>query len=205
MIKVLFCLKTMKKILKKIFIKLTALLVITSTCLFFTGINTAVAYDNISSNKILELVNKERINNNSKPLRTNNELMKAAHNKAQYLIDNNVFEHNSNNKQFSQWIKESGYNYSFIGENLAENFKDNDSTIKAWLESSSHKENMLNNNFTETGIAVIQKNNRIIVVQIFGRPISKELSLDKTIKNHISENIIKVNSNLEISIVSNFS
>ena len=64
---------------------------------------------------------------------------------------------------------------------------------------------MLNNNFTETGVAVIQKNNRIIVVQIFGRPISKQLPIEKTIKNHISENILKIDAKYKIQIVSNLS
>lgn len=195
----------MKKIINKILIKFTALLIITSTGLLFININTVVAYEKVSADKILELVNKERIKNNSNSLKINNDLVRAAQNKAKFLSENNVFEHDTQNKKFSDWIKESGYNYSFIGENLAENFIDSKSTVDAWLKSESHKENMLNKNFTETGIAVVQKNNRIIIVQIFGRPISKELSLEKTIKNHISENIIKSNFNFKIEIESNLS
>lgn len=195
----------MKKSIKKILIKLTTLLVITSTSFLFINVSTVTAYEKISRDKIFELVNKERIKNNASPLKINDDLARAADNKAKFLIENNIFEHNTQNKKFSDWIKESGYNYSFIGENLAENFVDSKSTIEAWLESESHKENMLNKNFTETGIAVVQKNNRIIIVQIFGRPISKELSLEKTIKEHISENILKSNSKFQIEILSNFS
>ncbi|MDD4290512.1 MAG: CAP domain-containing protein [Patescibacteria group bacterium] len=195
----------MKKFIKKILIKFTALLVITSVGFLFIDINSVIAYEKVSTDKIFELVNKERIKNNTSPLKINSNLVRAANNKAKFLIDNNTFEHNTQNKKFSDWIKESGYNYSFIGENLAENFFDSKSAIVAWLESESHKENMLNKNFTETGIAIIQKNNRIIIVQIFGRPISKELSLEKTIKEHISENILKSNSKFKIKILSNFS
>ena len=171
----------------------------------FLHTDVAMAYSNIHPEKIIELVNKERINNNSQSLRINKQLMEAANNKAKYLIDNNIFEHNSNNKKFSDWVKEVDYDYSFIGENLAENFKNSETAVNAWLNSPSHKENMLNNNFTETGVAVIQKNNRIIVVQIFGRPISKQLPIEKTIKNHISENILKIDAKYKIQIVSNLS
>ncbi|HNZ86136.1 MAG TPA: CAP domain-containing protein [bacterium] len=186
-------------------IKFTALFLIVNMMFLFLHTDVAMAYSNIHPEKIIELVNKERINNNSQSLRINKQLMEAANNKAKYLIDNNIFEHNSNNKKFSDWVKEVDYDYSFIGENLAENFKNSETAVNAWLNSPSHKENMLNNNFTETGVAVIQKNNRIIVVQIFGRPISKQLPIEKTIKNHISENILKIDAKYKIQIVSNLS
>ena len=54
------------------------------------------------------------------------------------------------------------------------------------MNSSSHQENLLNENYLETGIAVYKN----IVVQIFGRPAEMPMSIQKTIGNHISENLI---------------
>ena len=79
-------------------IKFTALFLIVNMMFLFLHTDVAMAYSNIHPEKIIELVNKERINNNSQSLRINKQLMEAANNKAKYLIDNNIFEHNSNNK-----------------------------------------------------------------------------------------------------------
>lgn len=185
--------------------KYALLLIIIGANFLFTNINTSIAYEKISSDQILKIINSKRIENGSSPLSVNNKLIIASNNKAKYLIENKTFEHNSKNKKFSDWAKESGYEYSFIGENLAENFKTSDAVIEAWLKSESHKENLLNKNFTETGISVAELDGRIVVVQIFGRPRTYSLPLEKTIKNHISENMIKIDEKLEIQIISNLS
>lgn len=154
---------------------------------FFNTIPLATAKTDISENYIFKLINEERTKNDIIPLTLNNKLTQAAINKAKYLAENNSFDHSSNNgDSFSSWIKDTGYEYSFIGENLAKDFSNEKSIIKAWLQSSGHKENILNSNFTETGIAAYNN----IVVQIFGRPQSLPLSIKKTIGDHLSENLI---------------
>ncbi len=175
--------KNIKKIIKTIVI----LFVISTELFFFNIINMAIAEPNISERAIFELVNKERIKNNITPLTFNDKLTQSAINKVKDLVENNYFNHSSEDgKTFSSWIKETGYEYSFIGENLAKDFSNNESIIKAWFKSPGHKENILNRNFTETGIAVYDN----VVVQIFGRPELMPLSLEKTIGDHLSENFI---------------
>lgn len=148
---------------------------------------TVTAKSSISEKNIFKLINKERNKSNLSSLTLNNKLVQAAINKAKDLSENKYFDHNSENgKKFSSWIKETGYEYSFIGENLAKDFNDSESIIKAWLKSPGHKKNILNNNFTETGIAVYGN----IVVQIFGRPELMPLPLQETIGQHLSENLI---------------
>ena len=168
-------------------IKSLTILFLTAGLIFFTSFKIVIAKPLISERDIFDLVNKERVKNNITPLTLNNKLTQAAINKAKNLVKNNYFSHNSpEGKKFSSWIKETKYEYSFIGENLAKDFSDSESTIKAWLKSSGHKKNILNENFTETGIAVYNN----IVVQTFGRPELMPLSLEKTIGDHISENLI---------------
>ncbi|MDD3284851.1 MAG: CAP domain-containing protein [Patescibacteria group bacterium] len=198
------------KILKIIFMlvmKIFLILLIISTQWLSLGqIKIAVAKENISATQIFNLINKERIKRNIPPLTLNNKLIQAAKNKAKDLADKKYFDHNSpNGKQFSSWIKETNYKYSFIGENLAINFQTEETTINAWMKSESHKENILEKNFTETGIAITTNNEgKIIIVQIFGRPESDPITLEETIKNHISEVMIYsteenyINKNLNI-------
>ena len=168
-------------------IKSLTILFLTSGLIFFTSVEMVIAKPLISERAIFELVNKERMKNDIAPLTLNNKLTQAAINKAKNLVENNYFNHNSEEgKTFSSWIKDTGYEYSFIGENLAKDFSDSKSIIKAWFKSPGHKENILNKDFTETGIAVYNN----IVVQIFGRPELMPLPLRETIGDHLSENLI---------------
>jgi uncharacterized protein YkwD len=56
--------------------------------------------------------------------------------------------------------------YTFMGENLAINFKTEKSTIKGLMHSKYHRENILDKDFKEIGVAVDCKNNSVI--QLFG-------------------------------------
>jgi hypothetical protein len=168
-------------------IKSLTILFLTSGLIFFTSVEIVIAKPSISERAIFELVNKERIKDDIAPLTLNNKLTQAAINKAKNLVENDYFAHSSKEgNTFSSWIKNTGYEYSFIGENLAKDFSDSNSVIKAWFKSPGHKKNILNENFTETGIAIYNN----VVVQIFGRPELMPLSLEKTIGGHISENLI---------------
>ena len=168
------------------------LILITVELLLFNNLDIAIAKDNISESTLLKLVNQERKNNKIEPLRLNQKLIQASINKAKDLIKNEYFENTSKDgRVFSEFIKETGYQYNYIGENLAVNFKNNESIIKAWLESPSHRDNLLNEAFIETGISVQTYQNRTIIVQIFGRPNNIDpISLEKKIGNHFSEILI---------------
>lgn len=176
----------MKNKIKKT-IKSLIILFLTSGLIFFSSVEMVIAKPLISEGEVFRLINNVRTKNDITPLTLNNKLTQAAINKVKYLAKNDYFNHSSKDgKTFSSWIKDTEYEYSFIGENLAQGFSDSESIIKAWLKSPGHRENILNNNFTETGIAVYNN----VVVQIFARPEIMPLSIEKTIGNHLSENLI---------------
>lgn len=138
----------------------------------------------INKNNILELVNQERQRAGLEMLAQNETLDQAASKKAEAIIASQMFAHEINDQKFSSWVKDSGYKYSFVGENLAIDFVSAEGAVKAWLESVTHKQNILNPRFQETGIAVREGTfnnlNTILVVQIFGTPLYQaNLSLDK--------------------------
>jgi hypothetical protein len=126
----------------------------------------------ITNKNIIDLTNKERINLGIPALNNNELLNKAAMAKGESIIKSQTFQHDIGDKKFSSWIKEVDYKYAYVGENLAIDFTSSEGAIKAWLNSPSHKKNLLNNKFKEIGVAVVEGNfqgkNTIIVVQIFG-------------------------------------
>lgn len=68
--------------------------------------------------------------------------------------------------------------YSFMGENLAEAtgiISASDyaqGCVKYWMESPSHRENILNSNYTHTAVAVYIYDGCMYAVQLFGTPNS---------------------------------
>ena len=133
----------------------------------------------INSNDLIYLTNEVRDVKGLNPLTINKRLSNAATNKAKHLIQYKYFSHNSpDGKQFSEWIVESDYRFKIIGENLAIGFDTNKQVMKAWMDSPTHRENILNEKYKEIGIVVMQGdiNGEIetVIVQIFGaQPILK--------------------------------
>lgn len=139
-----------------------------------------IAYlSSITAEKIIELTNKERKNTEINILTANQLLTKAAYDKANVIFETKKFQHNIDDRKFSSWIKEAGYEYSYVGENLAIDFTTSEGIIKAWNNSELHKKNILNPRFTEIGVATLEGNfegnNSTLVVQIFGEPVKNKI------------------------------
>lgn len=151
----------------------------------------------VDANIIIKLTNKERNSQNLNTLESNDILAKAAYAKGEALFKNQTFSHNIDDKKFSAWVKEAGYEYSFVGENLAIDFVTSEGVIKAWLASPTHRKNLLNEKFNEIGVAVLegkfQGETTTIVVQIFGTPLNYELATannSEVLKLKNSDNVL---------------
>lgn len=129
----------------------------------------------ITSEKVVELVNQDRQDHGVESLRMNEALTRAAQAKADDMAKNEYFAHTSPSGVTPwYWIQESGYDYRSAGENLAIHFMDAEEQEKAWMESVKHRENILSSKYQDIGVAVehIVQNGQptIIVVQMFGLP-----------------------------------
>ncbi len=128
-----------------------------------------------NSDQVIILINKERVKNNLKPLMVEKLLTNAANNKNRDMIKNNYFSHISpvDGKKWSDFIKEAKYEYVEAGENLANGFQKADEMVNAWMNSPTHRANILGEGYTETGVAVqkgkINGADTIFVTQVFGR------------------------------------
>jgi len=124
---------------------------------------------------LVDLTNGDRSSFGVSVLATSPELTLAAQAKADDMALNGYFSHISpDGTEPWHWIKEAGYSYQLAGENLAINFSDSAQVERAWLDSFSHRANILNDKFTEVGIATsrgaYQGRDTVFVVQMFGTP-----------------------------------
>lgn len=130
----------------------------------------------IISAVLVDLANNDREDINIKTLTVNPLLTLAAQKKADDMAKKGYFSHTSPDGLTPwHWFQEAGYVFKYAGENLAINFSDSGNVEKAWMNSLKHRENILNANFTEIGIAmakgVYQGRETIFVVQMFGAPV----------------------------------
>ncbi len=129
----------------------------------------------ITINKLYALTNQEREQNGLSDLTYNEELATAAAKKAQDMFAKNYWSHYGPEGE-TPWdfILASGYRYQYAGENLAKNFLFSQGVMDAWMNSTSHKENILQKNYTDVGFAVVNGvlngEETTLVVQMFGRP-----------------------------------
>lgn len=127
----------------------------------------------ISSQQLLLLVNQKREANGLPPLILNEKLSLAAVNKAKDMFAKNYWAHDSPDGE-TPWvfIKRSGYNYVYAGENLARGFDNTDSVIDAWMASAKHKANLLSQNYRDVGFAIevgnLNGEETVLVVQELG-------------------------------------
>lgn len=143
--------------------------------------NTSL-FSSILPNVLVDLTNSDRQQNSVQPLKINSLLEQAALLKAQDMAQNGYFAHTSPSGITPwYWLQKVGYAYNGAGENLAVNFSDSADIENAWMNSPAHRENILDNRFSEIGIAAAKGlyNGReaIFVVQFFGRPETQASAL----------------------------
>ncbi len=139
----------------------------------------------IASSVLIDLTNESRLAQNEPPLIRNPKLDRAAELKGNDMASKQYFSHNSPEGVTPwHWFREVGYNFLFAGENLAINFSDSSEVQRAWLESPTHRANIMNVEFREIGIATIKGEYNdyptIYIVQMFGTPAYGKIKEDKS-------------------------
>lgn len=140
----------------------------------YAGPVMAGSNDNIIKN-IITLTNVERSKTGAGDLYENTLLDKAANDKLSDMFSKNYWDHTGPNGETAwKFIEKENYRYLLAGENLARGFSRSEEVIDAWMDSPTHRENILNDKFQEIGVAVgtgkIKGNLTTIIVQLFGQP-----------------------------------
>jgi len=111
-------------------------------------------------------------------LQENPRLNVSAELKVEDMFEGQYFVHISPSVEgVSNLAQIVGYEFIAIGENLAlGNFESDKALVQAWMDSPGHRQNILNPNYQEIGIAVqkdeFEGRTTWLSVQHFGRPLS---------------------------------
>ncbi|HKZ35364.1 MAG TPA: CAP domain-containing protein [Patescibacteria group bacterium] len=135
----------------------------------------------ITADELVALTNSQRQANGLPSLSLNQNLVQAAALKGGDMLAKSYWAHTSPDGA-TPWtfIKQAGYSYIYAGENLARDFMDTGSVINAWMNSPSHRDNVLSSRYRDIGIAVIHGNfqgqDTTLVVQMFGTTASSAVA-----------------------------
>ena len=124
--------------------------------ILFVILLPTVSYADITLNPdlIVKNINAERAKAGLSVLMENNALSSAAHIKAREIATKQALIHSTG----MPWsaLSQAGYSYQYAGENLAVNSWPESQLVKDWMDSASHRRNILNPEFQDVGIGVIQ-------------------------------------------------
>ncbi len=150
---------------------------------------------NITPERVIELTNQKRAEDGLSPLVINNQLNEAAQRKAGDMFAFDYWAHISPSGR-SPWsfFKEVGYHYLYAGENLAKDFMNSDSVVEAWMNSPTHRDNLLNGNYKEIGLSVVNGTlngvETTLVVELFGTPTPAATAQKQTVPSQQTASLI---------------
>jgi uncharacterized protein YkwD len=164
--------------------------------------NTNASGNKLNSSEIIYWTNIERAKNDNglKALTENSILTLIALSRVQDMFDKGYFAHISpTGDSASKMATRDNYKYITIGENIAlGNFGGSRDLVNAWMNSPGHRANILNQNYTEIGVAAIEglyKGQKVwISAQIFGKPLSGCTSPETALKDRISKDKVYAES-----------
>lgn len=145
----------------------------------------------MSIDGVLKYTNIERVKNGLKPLTLNKKLSSSAVAKVDDMFALQYFEHDSpTGKTAADLVKDQGYAYQSVGENLAlGDFGTDQKLVEAWMNSPLHRKNILNPKFTDLGLAVakgtFKGDSQWLAVQHFGKPVPVCTNVPDTLKNKV--------------------
>jgi uncharacterized protein YkwD len=117
--------------------------------------NTIVPSENVS--KLVQLTNAERVKNGLNILVENTALNTVAYN---FALEMNKFQFQNHISPTGmgppQRVRNGGVSFSGVGENLAWGPATDEDAIAAWMESPGHRANILNPNWKQIGVGILE-------------------------------------------------
>jgi uncharacterized protein YkwD len=132
--------------------------------------------------RIIEKTNEFRVAQERSKITVSPRLTAAAEYFAAYMAKNDRYGHTADGNRPSERAKRSGYDYCLVSENIAYQYSSAgfataelaEGLFEGWQNSAGHRQNMLDPDVTETGVAVARSEatGYWYAVQLFGRPAS---------------------------------
>jgi len=156
--------------------------------MFFGGVTPSSKIDNpatlsysteMSISGLVSSTNVERSGSGLSNLTLNSKLNSSAQAKANDMVSKDYWAHNTPSGQ-EPWVffDSAGYDYQKAGENLAYGFSTSSNTVVGWMNSPSHRANILDGAYTEVGFGFANSENFVgtgqetIVVAHYGTPVA---------------------------------
>jgi uncharacterized protein YkwD len=129
--------------------------------------------------RIVQLVNEVRSQNGLASVTVNLQLMTAAETHSQNMATQDFFDHTGiDGSQVGDRTQAAGYRSTFVGENIGAGYTSPEAAFESWINSSGHRDNILNPNYTEIGVGYVFLENDTGSVnynhywtQVFGTPL----------------------------------
>jgi len=124
--------------------------------------------------QILSLINSTRASHGLSSLSPNQMLTDLARMRSSDMVSRNYFSHHSpDGRNIKHLFADYGITYSNFGENLGNaapaSYGSPKAFLNAWMNSPSHRANMLRSNYTLIGVGVIDGGGRRVVTVLFIR------------------------------------
>jgi uncharacterized protein YkwD len=123
------------------------------------------------------LIDAERRRAGRQPLALDADLDVAAQRHADDMLARSYFAHRDpDGKTVRERARAAGFDWSAIGENIAEGQQSVKEVVESWMRSAGHRENILDRRYTRTGVGLALGRDpktgeyRILWVQTFGLP-----------------------------------
>jgi uncharacterized protein YkwD len=123
---------------------------------------------------VVDLTNQVRLQHGLPPFQVNSQLVTAAQTHSGDMARLNTMAHTLSGvaqPDLQTRAAAVGYNYSWLGENIAFGYPDAPSVLNAWMNSPEHRANILDPNYTQVGVGMAWSNGGVpYATQEFGRP-----------------------------------
>ncbi len=163
------------------------ILLVVSFGMLFSGVNprtvqnspATLAYSTeMGTGALLSNTNSQRTSNGLGALTINPKLNSSAQAKANDMVSKDYWAHESPNGD-QPWVffDTAGYSYQKAGENLAYGYPSSSETVIGWMNSPSHRANILDTSYTEVGFGFVNSPNFVgtgqqtVVVAHYAKPI----------------------------------
>ena len=118
------------------------------------------------ASQVVALVNAERAKYGLSALKADSRVQQAAQVRASETVQS--FSHTRpNGSSFSTALTEAGVSYTRSGENIAYGQSTPQQVVNAWMNSSGHRANILNESFTTIGVGYTVVNGTAYWAQLF--------------------------------------
>lgn len=129
----------------------------------------------VSRGSLLHAMNEHRARRGLPPLQRNVRLEAAAADRIRDMFEFRYFDHVApDGTEPFVWVRQHGYRYATVGENLAMGQRAAREVVQQWMASPGHRANILGN-FDDTGIAIASgsptgRSRGYTFVAMYGRP-----------------------------------